>query len=518
MIQSSLAMNAAIEELVHRPVFKVLSYDISCATGESWGEIISQTAVQTPLDLTPWVQSVDWSYDKVDVILIDDTFLFHPDTGANRAMIGQGRGIRVIEGFTDVAEAEWEPIFTGIIQGAYGWNFVRGTTSQVRISAMSRESNQAWKRRTITSKEYTVGTDWYSMFENVAVDVMSLTQDELAADGPWGLPFDKTTNQIVNIPPWEALTQLAQGNLSRIWFNGKGQLATYKFSLSHLTQTMEDSKRLSNYMQPSGTNEAINKVVVTYLDNELTKVVGPQQSLGTANITTGFFDLETKLDVFYSDDKKQRAENVSLNVQQSINQNDLGISVGSERLDIDDEFGGKLIVTVDAFVSALAVSGLAGIITASFLGDEVVGVGAGTTIPTGRITEGLAIVQVLVAMMILGTGVYEIVGNPFDWVYLEKQAVALLNNIKFWEEKQLDIRNEFISTAEVAHQLAVTELLYHQSSTRPRTITVANDLRIEKGDIIQLPSGVRFFVLTARKRLERGVSPTMSLNGFRVLA
>jgi hypothetical protein len=103
-------------------------------------------------------------------------------------------------------------------------------------------------------------------------------------------------------------------------------------------------------------------------------------------------------------------------------------------------------------------------------------------------------------------------------VYLEKQAVALLNNIKFWEEKQLDIRNDFISTFEFAHQLAVAELIYHQAAARPRTMSVTNDLRIEKGDILQLPSGVRFFVLEARKQLKRGETPTMSLSGFKVIA
>lgn len=518
MINTSTAMTAAIEALVHKTDFTVLSYDISCATGESWGSIIAGTATQTPVDLTPWVSNVQWNYGQVSITLADDTFLFHPDTGSLRESIKQGRGIRVVEGFRDVSSDQWEPIFSGIVQGAYGWNFIRGQPSVVKFSAFSRDSNQAWKKRMVTSKEYTVGTDWYTMFENIAIDVMFMTQDELAAGGPWNLLFDKTSNQIVNIPPWEGLTQLAQGNMSRIWFNGKGQLAAYKFSLKHQDLVMTDSKRLLSYMQPAGTNEAVNKVVVTYLDNELTKVSGPQQSLGTANITTGFFDLETKLDVFYSDDKKQRAENVKLVVKQSINQNDLGISIGSERLEIDDEFGGQLIVRVDAFVSALASAGIAGIIGSSFIGDAVIGFGPGTTIPTGRIIEGVSIVAVLLAMMILGTGVYEIVGNPYDMAYLEKQAIALLNNIKFWEETQLDIRNDFISKDAFAHQLALTELLYHQSAARPRNIIITNDLRIERGDIIKLPNGVKFYVLEASKILSRGSSPSMSLTGFRVIA
>jgi hypothetical protein len=353
------------------------------------------------------------------------------------------------------------------------------------------------------------------MFYNVAQDVMGLADVEIAAPQPWGLVFDKSSNQIVNIPPWEALTSLAQGNFNRVWFNGQGQLATYPFTLDRVDKVLDNNELINTYAQPSTNSEVINKVVVTYIDNKLTKVVGAKQSLGTANITTGFFDLQTKLDVFYSDDKKQRAENVELVVKQSINQNDLGISIGSESLEIDDEFGGQLVVNVDAFVSALAVAGIGGIISSSFIGDTVVGVGAGTTIPTGRIIEGASIVAVLVAMMILGTGVYEIVGTPFDYAFLEKTAIAVCDNLPFWEEKQMDIRNEFISTEDHAHQLALNELLFQKSLGQPRTLVLQNDPRIEKGDILQLPSGAKFFVQQASKTIGRSGNVQLSLKGFR---
>lgn len=515
MIIATTAMDAAIDTLVQRPKFKLLSYDVSQATGDTWGAIIRGEALQTPVDLTAYASQIQWSYDRLSVTIADDNGLFHPDNGANRCALKPGRGLRLLEGAEGVPEDEWIPIFSGPIQGPYGWTQSRGPVPVVTVQAFTRDTDQAWNRRMVTSKEYTVGADWGNMFFNLAQDVMGLEDAEMNVPATWNLAFDKNSNQIVNIPPWEGLTSLAQGNFNRIWFNGNGQLSMYPFTLDRINKVLTDNKVLGQYSQPGNNSEIINKVVVTYLDNVLTKVVGARQSLGTANVTTGFFDLETKLDVFYSEDKKQRAQNVELVVKNSINQNDLGISIGTETLNIKNEFGGELVITVDAFVSALATAGIAGIIASSYIGDTVVGVGSGTTIPTGRIIEGAAIVSVLIAMMILGTGVYEIVGEPYDYAFLEKQAIAMLDGIPFWEEKQKDIRNDFISTEEHAHQLALNELLFEQSLGHPRAMVVQNDPRIEKGDIIQLANGTKFFVQQASKTITRGGTVQLNLQGFK---
>jgi hypothetical protein len=515
MIIATPAMNAAIDTDVQRPKFKLLSYDISQATGDTWGAIIQGTAVQTPVDLTADVSQIQWSYDRLSVTLADDLLLYHPDNGPSRCALSPGRGLRLLEGADGVPEDEWIPLFSGPIQGPYAWSLTRGPVPTVTVQAFTRETDQAWNRRMITSKEYTVGADWANMFFNIAQDVMGLEDGEIDVPRAWNLAFDKNSNQIVNIPPWEGMVALAQGNFNRLWFNGNGQLSSYPFTLDRVDMVLPDNKEIQQYSQPGNNSEVINKVIVTYIDNVLTKVLGARQSLGTANITTGFFDFQTKLDVFYSEDKKQRAENVELVVKNSINQNDLGIAIGTESLDIKDEFGGELVITVDKFVSALAVAGIGGIIASSFIGDTVVGVGAGTTIPTGRIIEGASIVAVLLAMMILGTGVYEIVGTPFDFAFLEKQAIAMLDNIPFWEEKQKDIRNDFISTEDHAHQLALNELLYEQSLGHPRTMVVQNDPRIEKGDIIQLANGCKFFVTQASKSMSRGGSFQLNLQGFK---
>lgn len=516
MITASPLMTTAIESGVHHPDFKILSYDISTDTGETWGAIIDGSAVQTPFDLTPYLSNVRWSYDKLTFSIADEILRYHPDTGDLAVNIRQGRGIRLTEGFIDIPEDQWLPTFTGIIQGTYAWSEVRGTGPRATVSVQSRESNQAWRQRFITSKQYTVGTDYSVMFNDVAKDIMLLTDAEVKTPASWNYLFDKQVNQIVNISPWEGLTSLAQGGLLRLWFNGNGQLATYPLTVDRLPSQTLVNEQINTYAQPGATDEVINKVVVTYLDNVLSKVSGaPGSSLGTANVTTGFFDKEIKLDVKFSEDGKQRAENVSLVVKNSISQNDLGINIGTETLTIDDEFGGELVITVDAFVTGLAVGGIAAIIASAAIPDQTIGAPTGVTVPVGRIVEAAGIVAVLVAMMILGTGVYEVIGTPFDYAFLEKRAIALIDDILFWEEKQLDIRNEFISTAEHAHSLALQELLFEQSKLNPRNLTIQYDPRIERGDILEIPGPLKFFVLDAARELNRGANQSTALAGVR---
>jgi len=518
MIEVSAAMQDALDAQVQRPIYALLSYDVTQSTGETWGSILSGTSTQVPVDLSAFVEQINWGYDQMTVTLTDELFQFHPDTGALRCILAPGRAIRLLEGREGIPQNKWISLFFGPIKGPYNWAIERGTMPLVRLSVFTRDTDQAWRRRRITSKAFTIGSDWSLMFRNIAQDIMGMTDAEIAVPHPWHRQFDKTSNQIVDLPPWEALEALTQGDFSRIWFNGSGQLSRYTITLDHIDQIVT-AERIVNYAQPGNNTESPNKITVTYLDNKLTKVVGAKQSLGTANLTAGFFDFKTELDVFYSEDKKQRAENVSLIVKQSINQNDLGISIGSEKLTIKDEFGGKLVITVDAWVSALATAGIAGVLSGAAVPDGVVvaGLGAstGVTIPIGKIVMGIAIVAVLLAMMILGNGIYEIVGNPFDMAFLEKQAIAILDGIPFWEEIHKQIRNEFISEPFHADQLAVNELLFEQSMGKPRTLIMENDPRIERGDVLQLPTGIKFFVLSASKTITRGGTGQLSLTGFK---
>ena len=515
MITASPTYDTYLQRDVLFPKWKLLSFN---QTSDSWAEIIQGTYGQTPVDLTPYVQRIEYSYDRLTVTLSDEAALvFHPDSGALRASIRQGRIIRLTEGFEGLAESHWLNTFSGTVEGSYSWAFQRGDNIVVQFSVFNRGNNQAWKRRNITSHNYTVGSDWGSMFANIAKDVMLLETPEFAAPEPWGILFDKNSNQVVNYPPWDALEQLAFGLSAKPWFNGKGQLDLYYTTQNRIDLSLADDKYLRRYESKGSSSETVNKVLLTYLSNELSRVDGPDQILGSAIVTTGFFVPEQTIDIYYSDERKTRSDNPRFVVKQSVNAGLL--PVGDEEMAKIDEFHSRVTVEISSWVPVLAINLMVQYLAASAIPDGVTAFGGGVTIPIGSIIAAICMIGILIIMMSIGTGQYEIWGTPYEMVYLEQTAIAQKAGIEFWEEREKEIRNDFISTLEQAQPLAVNELHYEVMKENPRALLLRYDPRIEPGDIIQLSSTVKVYVESMSRVLTRNSVDvaTMTLNGYRTV-
>lgn len=516
MINASAPYNTYLERDVIYPKWKLLSFD---PVADSWGTIIDGSYGQTPIDLTPYVMKIEYSFDRLQVTLSDEaTLVFHPDAGTLRTSIGPGRIIRLLEGFEGLAESEWLWTFSGEVEGTYSWAFQRGQNITAQFSVYSRGNNQAWKRRNITSRDFTVGSDWGSMYESIAQDVMLLSPAEVLSSVPWGVLFEKNVNQVVNYPPWDALEQLAFAIKARPWFNGKGQLALYSTDQSRTTLTLTDDRYLRKYESRGSSAETVNKVILTYLSNELSRVDGPDQILGSATITAGFFKRHFDVPVYYSDERKTRCDDPRFIIKASANAG--LIPFCTETMTKIDEFHVDVTVDVSVWAPVLATAMIALIIAAGFIPDLVATVVfAGATIPVGRHVENFAIIAVMLIMMCIGTGQYEIWGVPYEMVYLEEQAIAMKAGIEFWQEREKSIRNDFISSIDQAQGLVVNELHYEVMKEQPRSLLLRYDPRLEPGDIIQLSSTVKVWVEGVSRTLTRNsvdVS-TMAINGYRTV-
>lgn len=517
MIPTTQTYRTFLEREVLRPKWKLLSFN---PTSDTWGDIIDGTYGQTPIDLTPYVMKIEYSFDKLQVTLSDESALaFHPDAGSLRNAIKSGRIIRLHEGFEGLAETDWIWTFSGEIEGTYTWSFQRGQNITAQFAVFNRGNNQAWKRRNVTSDNFTVGSDWGSMFHNIAKDVMLLGDSEVAAPDPFGIPFDKNSNQVVNFPPWDALEQLAFGLSAKPWFNGKGQLALYSTRQDRVTVNLTDDKYLRKYESRGSSNEVINKVILTYLSNDLSRVDGPDQVLGTATITAGFFTSSVDVDVYYSDERKTRCDNPRLLIKQSANAGLL--SFCEEFLTKIDEFHSRITLEVSIWLPVLATYMLALYLAYGLLPLDT---GEGfveiiVTKPYGRFAQSIVLVAILLLMMCLGTGTYEVWGTPYELVYLEEQAIAMKSGIEFWQEREKEIRNDFISTLAQAQPLAVNELHFEVMKENPRNLLLRYDPRIEIGDVIQLSSTVKVWVENISRPLTRNSVEvaTMSVTGYRTV-
>lgn len=514
MIPASYAYNTNLARQQIFPKWKLLSFRLIDDI-DTWATIINGDYTQVPTDLTSYVTRIEYSFDRLQVTMSDTAdLLFHPDAGPLRVCLKQGRIIRLMEGFEGLAESEWVTTFSGTVEGSYSWQFQRGEYIPIQFSVFSRANNQAWKRRNVTSNNYTVGSDWSSMFENIVKDVMLLTDDEVVAPTPWGVLFDKNSNQVVNYPPWDAIEQLAFGIQAKPWFNGRGQLALYLTTQNRVTIVLPDNNYLRKYDAKGGAAETINKVLLTYLSNDLSRVEGPDQLLGSAMITTGFFRPSQSMEVYYSDERKTRSDNPRFIVIQSVNSGLL--PVGDESMTKFDEFHVRIDVEISVWVIVLAAYLLYLYLAASIIPD---GVGLVATIPIGRVIQAIVLVGILIIMMSIGTGQYEVWGTPYELVYLEKQAIAQKTGVQFWEERELGIRNDFVSTTEQADALAVAALHYEVMKENPRSLLLRYDPRIEPGDIIQLSTTVKVYVESVRRTIMRDSTDSgiMMVDGYRTV-
>lgn len=516
MIATTSGYLTSLGRTVLYPKWKLLSFNEAT---DSWGAIIDGSYVQTPVNLTNYVQRIEYSFDRLQITLSDDaSLLFHPDAGAYRTAIKPGRIIRLLEGFEGLAESEWLWTFSGTVEGTYSWSQQRGQNIQVQFSVFSRANNQAWKRRNVTSNNYTVGSDWSSMFENIAKDVMLLSDAEFNVNTPWGIPFSKNSNQVVNYPPWDALEQLSFGVKKKPWFNGKGQLSLYSTEQKRITETLADDTYLRKYEARASTSETINKVILTYLSNTLSRVDGPDQNLASATITAGFFTPSITVDAFYSDERHTRCDNPRFIVKQSANSGLL--SFCTETMNKIDEFHSQIEIDVSVWAPTLATAMMAGVLAASLIPDSVVvGLFAGITVSVGRAVEATLMVGIMLIMMCIGTGSYEIWGTPYEMVYLEEQAIALKSGVEFWQEREKEIRNDFVSTLDQAQPLVVNELHFEVMKEQPRALLLRYDPRIEPGDVIQLSSQVKIWVENVSRLVTQDSNEvaTMTVTGYRTV-
>lgn len=506
MIPSSAAYNAALAQVPLFPKYQVLSYNLNTNDGgDTWGAIIDGTYGQTPIDLTVYVSKVDYTFDRLSITLVDDSDLsFHPDAGVLRAAIKSGRAIRLREGFENLATSEWLWTFTGTVEGTYAWTYERAKPVTAQFTVYNRANNQAWKRRNVTSQNFTIGSDWSSMFFNIVKGIMLMSPAEIVVPEPWGVLFDKNSNQVANYPPWDALEQLLWGISARPFFNGKGELDSYSLTQDRVTQVLADESYVVRYDARDGGSETINKVILTYLSNTLSRVNGADQVLGTAIITAGFLLNNQSVNVYYSDERKVRSDNPRFVVKKSVNQTFL--EVGTEGMTKLDEFHSRVDVTVPIWAGLILLVLLASYVTiaagVNFLGDLI---GA-------QLAMALLLVIILLFMSTIGTGQYEVWGTPYEMVYLEKQFIAMKNDIEFWQERELDIRNDFVSTEIQARPLVLTQLHYEVMKEQPRSLVLRYDPRIEQGDIIQLSTQVRVYVDSVKRGLARGSADPLIMN------
>lgn len=546
-----------------RPAYKIYAWAPGTVTISQIASATSNlnSSIPMPMDITPYASEISWSDKQLSFTMVDPRNLFHPDTGAYRNYLSDGAILRLVEGDEMLSETDWVTSFTGQIHGQVGWKKARNTGNvTAKVSVFGRGETQAFKRRKITTREYSVGTDLGIALYDICETFMGLTQAEVRIPFTLGRQFKHKVNQLSQVSPWEGISSLLEVVCYQPYFDGEGKLTYVNKSLQRpMAKVLADYVSCVELEVPENSQDGINKVKVVFLDAALSRVDGPHQKLGDAQVTTGFFSMHERLECWWSEDHKQRADGTAMQVIKSVNSGLL--PVGTESYEQKDDFHGEIEVAISVWVPILAtvmalayvaaalipdatestskgftlptvlsapgeitlfssptggpVTGVITMLPISVVAEEVPGLSF--TIPWGRVIQAAAMLGIMLIMMSIGSAQYEVWGTPYDYAYLEKTSIAMEDGLDYWLENEKEIKNDFVGTHDQADTIAVTELVWEKSQTRTRRIVIEDDPSLEVGDIVGIPDGRKILITGLSKKIKRGEVSSLVIDGCKVM-
>jgi hypothetical protein len=517
------------DAIARKPSWKVEFWDILASGAPTIGAIIGGTADSSfMLDVTSFVNdgmSLEFPGDRraahLSLNLTDRTNNFDPHGGANSRYIKEGVVVRIKEGDLDLASADWLYTFTGHIRGQAGFSVSRDNLEKkTEISCYGRRATPKYNKMTFTGQNFGRSLDFGLIIQDIALNQMLLTTAEFGrVDFVLGRGTQFNSNQVVEMTPLEAIDKIleAVGKVSE--FDGEGILRNYSRDVSRAEDKRYDDLSLIRTISvPRTDTDSVNSVSVIGLDKNLTEVENPDQELARANFTVGFWRPQHSVEVQWSKDRSTRAKDTEMQVIHSVNDS-LILDIGTEEYLQLDDFSGRITSDISQYVQGLVFLSLIMVVLQAAIGDLVVGVGGGLTVPVGKILQAATQKIISHTMQLISTGEYLIKGTTLTPVYKEFSVKVTATGIPDFLLNEKEIRNDFINERNHALEIAQLELLFEHVQGLSREYEVVNDWEIEVGDIVFIPyaGGLRIWVDSYSKRFSRGEVPVMSVTGYRAL-
>lgn len=400
-------------------------------------------------------------------------------------------------------------LWGGIIDSATSYRLRSGEHS-LTVKAYTRDNTPTWKEVKRVTDLYATGTPVGVIATDIAAALgLGATEINLPFFGVYTV---HSNMQLANMAAQDMLDTVMLSSGYEPYVDAYGILRAISRDLGRASDVIVSEDRVVS-IDGSKARSPITSVRVLWLDPALTLVAQQDQALEQATITAGFFQLHQKQDVYFSEDRTQRAQNTYMVVKQSANSGLLNFC--SEHYSVISATQGRIEVDTSIFAPWLATEGLAGLIASSYIPDDVAAFGGGVTIPVGRLVEMVSNVAILLVMMSLGTGMYEVRGQPYDYVHGRNTSEATAAGVPDWLLQNDDIENDFVMTEAQAQAFAARELIYRARSANTYKITIVDDPRIERGDIVELYDGSRLYVLDYSRDLTYGAPANLEITGFR---
>jgi hypothetical protein len=461
------------------------------APGDDFAAVRGGTGTAT--DLAPYCARIEQSPDEVSLQLS----WHHELYGAGQPLPGQLVALW-LDGLL---------LWVGIIEAINDYRAQSGTRTMT-LTARSRDALPKWRNQRRVTDIYPTA----SYIDTIVRDVgaaLGLTEDEIVLP-PLTLAVPHSNLQLADQTAWEMLeTLLLPAGYSPL-VDGLGRLrARPRDVLGRSPDLSLTAERIVAVTSARGRSP-VSAARLKWLDPNLSETVQSGRSLAGANITAGFFQVEQKQDVFWSDDRTQRARDTYLVVKQSANSG--LIKVCDERYTETSHTGGAITLETASWVPGLLAIFLA--IKAAGAIPDIAPPSGGPTAPVGKMAHAALELSVLLVMTSIGTGVYEVWGTPFDFVHARNITEAYDAASPDWGEAVAEFDSDLIINADHARAVAARELIYRNKSAQRYGVQIIDDPRIEPGDLIALPDGSRLYVTSYRRQLGRDAPAVLDIEGF----
>lgn len=446
------------------------------------------------VDLSPFVSRVSHSASEASIALN-----WHQELNGS----AQPRPGTILELRLDGKLLWW-----GVIEALNDYRLSSGVRT-MSITARSRDASPLWRDIRRVSELYPVGTP-LSMIAHDIAGSLGLTDSEILFGNSSAVTVHSNT-QLADLSAWEMLDKIWEPLGRNPFIDARGVLKTISRDISRAADIVLTAERVIA-VGAAKSRPPLTLVRIKWLDPNLTKVSQQNQKLVAETITAGYFQIHQKKYIQFSADGTQRAENTYLVIRQSANTS--LVRVCEETYSQLTQTDGLILLKTSMWVPTLATAGLATILYGAMIPDAAPPM-SGETVPVGRRIQAAAEITVLLVMMSIGTGMYEVWGTPYDFVHARNRTEAYDDAAPDWLGNEQEIENDFVMDEPMAQAYAVRELIYQARAASSFQVSIVDDPRVEPGDILQLPDASRLYVTGYRRDLSPGAPAVLEIEGFR---
>lgn len=497
--------DAVYTSTTRQMLFKVLLFD---ADLDALADIVLGRATQIPLNLTDNVVEVSVDEEVENASRANCTLQQQGGFPIPHQFLGN-KILQVL--ITDARisaekEGEFFSLFLGPCIGQPGYTRMRSEEGGV-ITVQAVDRSFYYNRKKLNSPEFFQGQDLGLMAVNIATTSdssygMGLEREEILF-GSTGTTLRHTKASVRDVGFVEGLDLILFLDNLRVSWNGEG-----KFVARDLDFQKAPARRYRNEDQfvsiswPQEVVDVFNCVKIVGLSSVATKIVHNDQILSEVNGSLGYFKKVEKVPIYYSDDRRARAQNVRITKKKFNGW--MPQLFMKAKLEARDDFHVILIVKgiylFWIFIIFLIIYVVLIILSAVLNGIPIWG---------GAISEALWIAAAiflaigLAIMQQLGTYHIWINGQHFEMVYKEVVGRACWSNIPPFQIRERVIENHFVDSQTLADSLALRELRKETVKKLRRSAVMIDDPGLETDDVIELPDGTRWYITSIKRRYSR---------------